>query len=188
MLTGGASLTGGAQHKESYIYEADESKWKLFTTLRKPISEHIACYWRKTVTIFGGREGSKLTNTVHVIELGGKEAPAAGVINTYSHLKHAPVARSQHCACVLPSRSGGGIFIFGGYGGHGKYFNDIHILQTGMRWEKPKVLGADLMALAGTTANLISDKVVLFGGHSKVTYSKALSICHYDPVMMSPNV
>jgi len=104
-------------------------------------------------------------------------------ITSYPDLKQSPTARSQHASSVLPGTTS--VLVVGGYGGHGKYFNDFHILHPSRDqpwWTVPTVVGEPPPALAGCTLTATaSGLLLLFGGHNKTEFFNQVHVITHIP-------
>ena len=112
---------------------------------------------RGDVVIFGGRQNSKISATVHVLD------STRSAWRSLAKLKNAPKARATHSMVALPS---GELVVFGGYGSHGMYFGDVHVLRGvphSPEWIKPKLQGEGPDKRAGHSASHIGGGRILFG-------------------------
>lgn len=119
---------------------------------------HSTCAVSDKLVIFGGKDPTARRNDLHVFNIESRkwitDLPLTGI---------PPAPRSFHAACAVGHR----IVIFGGRGIDNEHFNDIHVLDTETwQWMKPAVDGEPPTPRGLSTATVVGDQVLVFGGSS----------------------
>jgi hypothetical protein len=112
--------------------------------------------------VFGGFDGARTFNDVHVLEGLGRESSSVRWVAPA--LTGAPPApRNAHAAAALPGRPA--LVVFGGHSGRA-HLRDVHVLDlAARRWSQPALCGAvQPPGLRGHSACMAGDALVVFGG------------------------
>ncbi|KAJ0972251.1 hypothetical protein J5N97_020210 [Dioscorea zingiberensis] len=131
----------------------------LHTTSQSPgpRDSHSAALVGHKMIIFGGTNGSRKVNDLHILDLKTKEW-------TKPNCKGIPPSpRESHTATVVGEDK---LVIFGGSGeGEANYLNDIHILDLrSMTWTSPVVKDVQPVARDSHTAVAVGNKLLIYGG------------------------
>lgn len=133
------------------------------------VFEHAATTMKDgRVICCGGRKASKICSHVHIVNLNQGNV----AITCYSSLKSAPKGRTCHSLTTLPN---GSCLLYGGYGGHSNYFNDVHLLDPTPSWAKLKMSGEPGKKRAGHSAVFLTSgphagSILIFGGYNRDSY------------------
>ena len=141
---------------------------------------------KKRLLIFGGIDHRKRFNDLWVLDVSTWKWSQPAVTG------EAPKPRAHHTMSVVNNNK---LYLFGGYGGHGKVFGDVFVLDLGdgsgpMAWTELAVKGKGPNprfdhTCTITPTNLSQSALVIFGGRDNSTLYKAraryfyfgLSIC-----------
>lgn len=138
---------------------------KVATTGEKPgpRDSHSAVLVGHKMIVFGGTNGFKKVNDIHILDLFTKEWVSPKCEGT------PPSPRESHTATLV---GGERLVVFGGSGeGDANYLNDLHILDfRTMRWSNPEVKG-DLPVPRDSHCTLsVGNKLIVYGGDSGDQY------------------
>ncbi|TYJ11787.1 hypothetical protein E1A91_A11G300500v1 [Gossypium mustelinum] len=150
--------------------------WKTLETTGQgpgPRDSHSVVLVGTKMMVFGGTNGSKKVNDLHVLDLVSKEwirAECQGVV---------PSPRESHTATLIGEDK---IVIFGGSGeGGASYLNDLHVLDLRtMRWTSPQVRGHIPAPRDSHSAIAIGNKLVVHGGDCGDRYLGDVDIFDMD--------
>ena len=138
-----------------------------------PRSRHTATPVGKKLLVFGGLNHRERYNDAWMFNSSGKEG-------SWERLEiegQPPPPRAHHSAVLIKNQ----VFFFGGYGGHGKVYNDLWILDLGdedtpMRWVQPATKGKAPAPCFDHTVSYYPDKMVIFGGRDNSRIFKAMHL------------
>lgn len=118
---------------------------------------HTATIVGHKMIVFGGTNGSKKVNDLHVLDLQTKEWTKPNCTGT------PPCPRESHTATVVGDDN---LVIFGGSGeGEANYLNDVHVLDVkNMTWSSPEMKGEIPAPRDSHTAVAIGNKLFIYGG------------------------
>ncbi|KAA3472596.1 acyl-CoA-binding domain-containing protein 4-like isoform X2 [Gossypium australe] len=150
--------------------------WKTLETTGQgpgPRDSHSVVLVGTKMMVFGGTNGSKKVNDLHVLDLVSKEwirAECQGVV---------PSPRESHTATLIGEDK---VVIFGGSGeGGANYLNDLHVLDLRtMRWTSPQVRGHIPVPRDSHSASAIGNKLVVHGGDCGDRYLGDVDIFDMD--------
>lgn len=143
-----------------------------------PRDSHSAVLVGHKMIIFGGTNGSRKVNDLHILDLESKEwikPECRGV---------PPSRRESHTATLV---GGDKILIFGGSGeGEANYLNDLHILDLEtMRWTSPPVKGDIPVPRDSHSTNVIGNKLFVYGGDCGDRYHGDIDMLDIDTLTWS---
>eukprot|EP00736_Rhodelphis_marinus_P004086 Rmarinus@m.14425 len=128
---------GSKKYNCLYIFDRDALTWgipRVTGDSRPHLYHHSATLVGRRIYFFSGRCDGKHTKMVHILDLVDFKW------TSFKPPKPRPAPRSLHCTVLMPD--GQTILLFGGYGGHGKYFNDIYLFDTETNeWKDPGRIG-----------------------------------------------
>jgi hypothetical protein len=138
----------------------DTMLWNTMATTGQgpgPRDSHSAVLVGRQMIVFGGTNGSKKANDLHVLDLGTKEWMSPECKG------NPPSPRESHTATLIGDDK---IMVFGGSGeGEANYLNDLHVLDLkSMRWTSPEVKGSIPAARDSHSAVAIGSKLFVYGG------------------------
>lgn len=157
---------GGLHFCDVLTLDLNKMVWsKLTTTGEKPgpRDSHSAVFVGHKMIVFGGTNGFKKVNHIHILDLVTKEWVRPECKG------NPPSPRESHTATLVGDER---IVIFGGSGeGHANYLNDLHILDLRtMSWTSPELKG-DLPIPRDSHSTLaIGNKLIVYGGDSGDQY------------------
>ncbi|OVA16794.1 Kelch repeat type 1 [Macleaya cordata] len=139
---------------------------------------HSAVLVGHQMIVFGGTNGSKKVNDLHVLDLRTKEWSSPNCEGI------PPSPRESHTATVVGDDK---LVIFGGSGeGEGNYLNDLHVLDLKtMRWIATKVKGELPAPRDSHTAVAINNKLLVYGGDCGDRYHGQVDILDMDTLTWS---
>jgi hypothetical protein len=131
---------------------------------------HTASMVGDKMMVFGGFGGSKWFDELWVFDTRFIEWYSPEV---RSAAQGSPAARYAHSAVAFR----GLLYIFGGYGGDDAWLNDLWVLDTqairvrdqrkaAMTWFRPQTTGSPPPPRAAHTANIVGQKLYIFGGNN----------------------
>ena len=99
---------------------------------------------------------------------------------------HRPAPRAHHTAV----KAGNKVLVFGGYGGHGKVYNDLWVLDLGdedtpMSWSEPNAKGAAPTPRFDHVASWYPNNMIVFGGRDNSKLFKGMQIPNLDTMEWS---
>lgn len=143
----------------------------LVTTGQKPGTRdsHSTALIGHKMIVFGGTNGSRKVNDLHVLDLRTREW-------SKPHCKGTPPSpRDSHTVTVV---GGDRLVIFGGSGeGESNYLNDVHVLDVNtMTWMPPEVKGDIPAPRDSHGAVALGNKLFIFGGDCGDRYHGAVDV------------
>lgn len=101
--------------------------------------------------LFGGHDGTRHLNDIHVLDLDSLQWSAPAVENP-------PIPRDSHVSCIY----NGSVYVFGG--SSGSAMNDLHELpltttspaSSALKWKPVKICGSNSTNTAGATADSVT--------------------------------
>lgn len=143
-----------------------------------PRDSHSAVILGQRMIVFGGTNGSKKVNDLHILDLSSKEWTRPECRGT------PPSPRESHTATLVGDEK---LVIFGGSGeGEGNYLNDLHVLDLRtMRWASPEVKGDTPAARDSHSAVAIGNKLIVYGGDCGDRYHGDIDILDMDTLTWS---
>ena len=157
---------GGLHFCDVLTLDLNKMVWsKLTTTGEKPgpRDSHSAVFVGHKMIVFGGTNGFKKMNHIHVLDLVTKEWVRPECKGT------PPSPRESHTATLVGDER---IVIFGGSGeGHANYLNDLHILDLRtMSWTSSELKGDFPVPRDSHSTLAIGNKLIVYGGDSGDQY------------------
>lgn len=153
---------------------------KLVTTGEDPgpRDSHTAVLVEQKMIIFGGTNGSKKVNDVHVLDLNSRvwsRPDCKGI---------PPSPRESHTATLFGDKK---LVIFGGSGeGGANYLNDIHVLDLKtMWWTSPQIYGDIPVPRDSHSAVAVENKLIVYGGDCGIRYQEGVDMLNMDTMMWS---
>lgn len=150
----------------------------LATTGHKPGTRdsHSAVIVGQRLAVFGGTNGAKKVNDLHILDLRTKEWSKPTCKGT------PPCPRESHTATLFGEDR---LVIFGGSGeGEANYLNDVHVLDLkAMTWASPEVKGESPAPRDSHTAFAIGNKLLIYGGDCGDRYHGEVDVL--DMITMS---
>ncbi|KAL0454637.1 UNVERIFIED_CONTAM: Rho GTPase-activating protein gacHH [Sesamum latifolium] len=143
-----------------------------------PRDSHSAVLVGHRMLVFGGTNGSKKVNDLHVLDLVSREW-----MRPECH-GNPPSARESHTANVVGDEK---LVVFGGSGeGEANYLNDLHILDLkNMEWSSPEVSG-DVPAPRDSHSSVaVGKRLFVFGGDSGDRYQGDVSVLDLNKLIWS---
>lgn len=155
--------------------------WNTFVTTSQgpgPRDSHSAVLVGHRMIVFGGTNGSKKVNDLHVLDLGTKEWIRPECKGT------PPSPRESHTATLVGDDK---MVIFGGSGeGEANYLNDLHVLDLkNMRWTSPDVRGDVPVPRDSHSALAIGNKLFVYGGDRGDRYHGDVDMLDMDTLTWS---
>lgn len=124
-------------------------------TIPGPRAAHSCNLVGTKLYVFGGWNGKKGLNDLHVLDVETMEWDMPAVEGTF------PTTRNNHATFVVDSR----LYVHGGHDGN-KWLDDLHVLDTeANEWSIPVVAGTPPSARACHTTTLLERKLYMFGGY-----------------------
>ena len=152
----------------------------MTTTGQKPGTRdsHSAALVGRKMVVFGGTNGSKKVNDLHILDLQTKEwnkPNCKGIL---------PSPRESHTATLVGDDK---LVIFGGSGeGEANYLNDVHILDLkSMTWASPEVKGDPPAPRDSHTAVAIGNKLLIYGGDCGDRYHGEVDVLDLEAMSWS---
>jgi leucine-zipper-like transcriptional regulator 1 len=116
--------------------------------------------------MFGGYDGIQCFNDVEILDIDTMTWLKPNISDTL------PMSRNAHTISVIGTK----LYLFGGHSGMiikneseitgNKHLTDLHIFDSQtLTWTEFSTIGTPPKGLRGHTANLIGDKIYLFGGY-----------------------
>lgn len=138
----------------------DSMVWNTLITTGQgpgPRDSHSAVLVGRRMIVFGGTNGSKKVNDLHVLDLVTNEWIQPECEGT------PPSPRESHTATLVGDDK---IVIFGGSGeGEANYLNDLHVLDLKtMKWTSPEVQGDVPVPRDSHSTVSIGSKLFIYGG------------------------
>ncbi|XP_015688232.1 rab9 effector protein with kelch motifs-like isoform X3 [Oryza brachyantha] len=154
----------------------------LATTGTRPGTRdsHGAALVGHRMMVFGGTNGSKKVNDLHVLDLRTKEWSKPACKGT------PPSPRESHTV-TLASSSGDRLVVFGGSGeGEGNYLNDVHVLDVPtMTWSSPEVKGDAPAPRDSHGAVAVGGRLFVYGGDCGDRYHGEVDVLDMDAMAWS---
>lgn len=153
----------------------------LATTGQKPGTRdsHSTVLVGQKMVVFGGTNGSKKVNDIHMLDLKIKEWSMPRCFGI------PPSPRESHTVTVVGEDR---LVVFGGSGeGGGNYLNDVHILDLKtMAWNSPIIKG-DLPAPRDSHTSVVigNHKILVYGGDCGDRYYGEVDILDVDTLTWS---
>lgn len=143
-----------------------------------PRDSHSAVLVGKRMIVFGGTNGSKKVNDLHILDLESKEWMQPDCKGA------APSPRESHTATLVGKDK---LVIFGGSGeGEANYLNDLHVLDLNtMNWTSPVVKGDIPVPRDSHSAVPISNKLFVYGGDCGDRYHGDVDMFDLDTLTWS---
>lgn len=143
-----------------------------------PRDSHSAVVVGHRMIVFGGTNGSKKVNDLHILDLGTKEWTKPEFKGT------PPSPRESHTATLVGDEK---LVVFGGSGeGEANYLNDLHILDLKtMRWSSPEVKGDVPVPRDSHSAVAIGNKLFIYGGDCGDRYYGDVDMLDMDTLTWS---
>lgn len=143
-----------------------------------PRDSHTAVVVGARMLVFGGTNGSKKVNDLHVLDLGSREWTRPDCRGP------PPAARESHTAYVV---DGDKMVVFGGSGeGGANYLNDVHVLDLKtMEWSSPDVRGTAPAPRDSHSAVAVGNRLFVFGGDSGDRYQGDVSVLDMNKMVWS---
>lgn len=143
-----------------------------------PRDSHSAVLVGHRMVIFGGTNGSRKVNDIHVLDVRSQE---------WTQLEcqgNPPSSRESHTATLV---GGDKLVIFGGSGeGEANYLNDLHVLDLKtMRWSSPEVKGEMPAPRDSHSAVAIGNRLYIYGGDCGDRYQGDIDVLDMDTLMWS---
>lgn len=138
----------------------DTMVWSSLATTGQgpgPRDSHSAILWGHKMIVFGGTNGYKKVNDLHILDLESKEWMRPECRGA------PPSPRESHTATLVGDDK---MVIFGGSGeGEANYLNDLHALDLKtMRWASPAVKGDIPVPRDSHSSNVIANRLFVYGG------------------------
>eukprot|EP00899_Mesostigma_viride_P003607 jgi/Mesvir1/13247/Mv18980-RA.1 len=175
-LFGGCGRADGKPQAFNDLYEMDLSVQENPQWVRSnasgegpcPRSRHTATVIdKKDIVIFGGLDQRVRFNDVYILSTATNTWVKPDVQGT------APSVRAHHSATVV----GSNVYILGGYGGNGKAYNDLYILDIANNtWTKPNLKGKGPCPRFDHSAIYFPGKLLVFGGRDTVVFYKDVHV------------
>lgn len=153
---------------------------KLVTTGEGPgpRDSHSAVIVGHKMIVFGGTNGFKKVNDIHILDL---------LTNIWVRPEckgNPPSPRESHTATLFGDDR---LLIFGGSGeGDANYLNDLHILDLRtMRWSSPEVKGDFPVPRDSHTTLAIGNKLFVYGGDCGDQYHGNVNMLDLDTMTWS---
>ncbi|KAL0375836.1 UNVERIFIED_CONTAM: Rho GTPase-activating protein gacHH [Sesamum calycinum] len=143
-----------------------------------PRDSHSAVLVGHRMIVFGGTNGSKKVNDLHVLDLVSQEWMRPECSG------NPPSARESHTANVVGDEK---LVVFGGSGeGDANYLNDLHILDMkNMEWSSPEVRGNVPAPRDSHSAVAVGNRLFVFGGDSGDRYQGDVSVLDLNKLIWS---
>lgn len=134
--------------------------WSTIATVGRgpgPRDSHSAVLVGHRMIVFGGTNGCKKVNDLHILDLNTNEWTSPECQG------NPPSPRESHTATLIGDDK---LVIFGGNGdGEGNHLNDLHVLDLNtMRWSSPLVKGDVPVPRDSHGAVVIGNKFFVYGG------------------------
>ncbi|CAN4108917.1 unnamed protein product [Withania somnifera] len=155
--------------------------WSILVTTGKgpgPRDSHSAVLVGHRMVVFGGTNGSRKVNDIHVLDVRSQE---------WTQLEcqgNPPSPRESHTATLV---GGDKLVIFGGSGeGEANYLNDLHVLDLKtMMWSSPEVRGEMPVPRDSHSAVAIGNRLYIYGGDCGDRYQGDVDMLDMDTLMWS---
>lgn len=143
-----------------------------------PRDSHSAVIVGHMMVIFGGTNGCRKVNDVHILDLQTREwtrPDCKGV---------APTPRESHTATMVNHNC---MVVFGGSGeGDANYLNDLHILDLKtMRWSRPDTKGDVPVPRDSHSAVSVGNKIFIYGGDCGDRYRGDIGVFNVETSIWS---
>lgn len=155
--------------------------WNILVTTGQgpgPRDSHGAVVVGHKMIVFGGTNGCKKVNDLHVLDLRTLEwtQPECQGIP--------PSPRESHTATLIGDDR---VVVFGGSGqGEANYLNDLHILDLKtMRWTSPEVRGNMPAPRDSHSAVALDNKLFVYGGDCGDRYQGEVDVLDIDTLTWS---
>ena len=154
-------------------------------------SRHTCTPVEHFLVIFGGLNHRVRYNDVWIYDTKNKAWTELRV--EASEAEDVPAPRAHHAATVVGDK----LYVFGGYGGHGKAYDDMYVLDFGTalekpetvtekvapRWSKPTLKGKGPTPRFDHTMTWFPDRLAILGGRDNMTMHS--DVHHLDLETMS---
>lgn len=143
-----------------------------------PRDSHSAVLVGPKMIVFGGTNGSKKVNDLHILDLQPREWARPNCKGV------PPSPRESHTATLVGEDK---LVIFGGSGeGGSNYLNDLHVLDLKtMWWTSPEVKGAIPVPRDSHSAVAIANKLFVYGGDCGDRYQGDVDMLDMDTMTWS---
>lgn len=168
--------SGGLHFGDVLTFDLKKMAWSSMTTTgRRPESRdsHSAAVLRRRMIVFGGTNGLRKTNDLHILDLltGEWSRPICDGVP--------PCPRESHTATIVGEDK---LLVFGGSGdGEGNYLNDVHVLDLkAMKWSSPMVMGDPPPPRDSHVAAAVGNRLLVYGGDCGDRYHGEVDILDLD--------
>lgn len=158
-------------------------RWNILKTSGQgqgpgPRDSHSAVLVGHKMIVFGGTNGCKKVNDLHILDLLSREWTHPQCHGT------PPCARESHTANVVSDHK---LVIFGGTGeGEANYLNDFHILDlNNMEWSSPDVKGTVPAPRDSHSSVAVGNRLYVFGGDSGDRYQGDVCVLDINTLVWS---
>ncbi|GAV80141.1 Kelch_3 domain-containing protein/Kelch_4 domain-containing protein [Cephalotus follicularis] len=168
---------GGLHFSDVLVLNLDRMVWNTIATTGQgpgPRDSHSAVLvGHHRMIVFGGTNGSKKVNDLHILDLGTKQWAREECKGT------PPTPRESHTATLVGDDK---MVIFGGSGeGEANCLNDLHVLDLKtMRWTSPEVKGDIPVPRDSHSAVAIGNKLFVYGGDCGDRYNGDADVLDMD--------
>lgn len=134
---------------------------------------HSAAVVGERMVVFGGTNGARKVNDLHVLDLRTMEWSRPSCRGA------PPAPRESHTATTVGE---GKLVVFGGSGeGEGNYLNDVHVLDVErMEWSSPEVRGELPVARDSHAAFAVGRRFFVYGGDCGDRYHGEVDVLDLD--------
>lgn len=143
-----------------------------------PRDSHSAVLVGHKMLVFGGTNGSKKVNDLHILDLLSREWARPDCRGS------PPSARESHTANVVGDEK---LIVFGGSGeGEANYLNDLHVLDLkSMEWSSPEVRGSVPAPRDSHSSVVVGNRLFVFGGDSGDRYQGDVNVLDMNKMTWS---
>lgn len=143
-----------------------------------PRDSHTAVLVAHKMLVFGGTNGCRKVNDLHVLDLVSREWSRPECLGD------PPSPRESHTADVISDEK---MVIFGGSGeGEANYLNDLHVLDLNkMEWSSPEVKGSAPAPRDSHSAVAVGHRLFVLGGDSGYRYQGDVSVLDMNKLIWS---
>ncbi|CEL93311.1 unnamed protein product [Vitrella brassicaformis CCMP3155] len=152
-----------------------------------PRAAHSCDVLEGKLYVFGGWNGKKALNDLHVLDV------AKGEWHEVVPNRNAPAERNNHTTAVVGSK----LFVHGGHDGS-KWLQDLHVLDTStaqrgkldeLAWVRPAASGSAPSARACHTLTRVGRKLYMFGGYDGTKCFNDMDVLDLDTMTwIQPNL